>query len=161
VRFDPLRAEPDGEAALVAWPGEPLATPSPPHDGSGDPSAAPSPPESPIAPPLPAPAQPAGEPPRRTEDGTATIRGTISGAAATRVSVIVIYGPGNLLKEAARVEPDASGSWVARGLAPGTYRIVPDAGGAAQLASDPPYRTVEAIAGEERSAPPIVILRAF
>ncbi len=112
------------------------AIPPPPDDG-----AALRPPEQ------------AQEAPQGAQERSATARaggggapgevhGRIVGPAAGEVRFVVLSGPNNVLREAARVAPDADGSWIAGPLEPGTYRVVLDAGGTRLLVSDPAFITV-------------------
>lgn len=72
----------------------------------------------------------------------ADLYGRLSGEARGEVRWVVLQGPDNLLNEGARVAPDADGAWSCDGLAPGTYRVVLDAGGNRQVQSSPPFRVV-------------------
>ena len=55
---------------------------------------------------------------------------------------VVLRGPDNLLREAARIRPSEDGSWSIDGLEPGRYRIQLDAGGSRVLVTRPAFRTV-------------------
>ena len=72
----------------------------------------------------------------------ATIRGKLTGPAAGEVKAVLVLGPDNLLREAARVAPSSHGSWSAGVLSKGTYRIIVDAGGNRVASTDPPFVTV-------------------
>ena len=107
--------------------------------------------------PEPAPAPP---PPPRIESPSppivpqdARMEGRITGSARGSVVAVVVFGPDNILREAARVRPDENGHWFVKGLSAGTYRVLLDAGGGRVLETSPPFRTVvvgaEGIAGVE------------
>lgn len=70
------------------------------------------------------------------------LRGRLTGPAAAEVKAVVVLGPNNLLREAARVAPSSDGSWSAGPLPRGTYRILVDAGGSRVASSDPAFLTV-------------------
>jgi hypothetical protein len=72
------------------------------------------------------PAPPPEPPPLPDEGGSAW--GSLTGARRDAIVWVVLYGPDNVLNEALRIRPDTNGSWKAEGLAPGRYRVVPDAG---------------------------------
>jgi hypothetical protein len=93
--------------------------------------------------------------------GTPSIRGTVTGSAASLVVAVVLFGPDSVIHEAARVALDASGAFAFEGVAPGRYRIVADGGGRKALVSDPPFVTVVVTPGEAVVAPELKILRAL
>ena len=71
-----------------------------------------------------------------------TLQGTIAGEAGL-VGAIVIYGPGSIIREAARIHPGEDGRWKAALAEPGRYRVVPVGAGAGALQSRPHFHTVE------------------
>ncbi|MBI4169169.1 MAG: hypothetical protein HY510_04450 [Acidobacteria bacterium] len=56
---------------------------------------------------------------------------------------VVAYGPDSLVREAARVAPDADGSWEVRLTAPGVYRVIPVGRDSRPLRAAPNFHTVE------------------
>jgi hypothetical protein len=75
---------------------------------------------------------------------------------------VVLLGPNNLLREAARVVPEPDGSWRASGLAPGRYRIQLDGGGGRVLVSEPSFAVVDVgEAGAGIEAPTFHVRRAL
>lgn len=72
-----------------------------------------------------------------------TIRGRLLGPATAAVHEVVVLGPDNILTEAARVRPAVDGTWSARGLAPGRYRIQLDGGGGRVIVAEPRFRIVD------------------
>jgi hypothetical protein len=191
VSIDPFEVKEGGTAGLIAWLGrpEPPALPpaavAPPAETAPDADSAPSPTDAaptvvePVAPappvvPEPAPPAPAVEPepeisetsePEPVADAAGPDRGELegrlTGEAVSEVVAVVLLGPDNITREAARVEPEADGSWVAVGLAPGRYRVVLDGGGGRVLASDPAFRQSPVVAGIRIEVPEIEVLRAI
>lgn len=164
--------KPVAAAAVVAAPvvAAPPATPPPsppPAPAEIEPQKAAEPESAPMEAPKPEAAPPPVEPPPRIEGGTAPpitphdarMDGRVTGAAMASVVAVVILGPDNILHEAARVKPDASGHWFVKDLPSGTYRILLDAGGGRLVESSPPFRTV--VVGPEgiASTEPIEALR--
>jgi hypothetical protein len=84
----------------------------------------------------------------------------VTGPAASLVASLTLLGPDSIVREAARVRPDASGAFAFEGVAPGRYRIVPD-GGRKALVSDPPFVTITVTPGAAVEAPELKILRAL
>jgi hypothetical protein len=82
---------------------------------------------------------PVGQP--AAPDGASLISGMLSGAIE-RVAAIVIYGPGSLIREAARATPRPDGRWEAGLVSPGSYRVLPVGPGAAPVGASPEFRTV-------------------
>ncbi len=151
VSLDPLLAREVGVSTAIAWPGSraasaaepPEPTPPPVPSIRPQPAAPPPPPSQAVsvgepAPPAPSPAAAGSE---AGSPGT-TIRGKLTGPAAGDVKAVLVLGPDNLLREAARVAPSSDGSWSAGPLPSGTYRILVDAGGSRAASSDPPFVTV-------------------
>jgi hypothetical protein len=191
VSIDPFEVKEGGTAGLIAWLGrpEPPALPpaavAPPAETAPDADSAPSPTDAaptvvePVAPvppvvPEPAPPAPAVEPepeisetsePEPVADAAGPDRGELegrlTGEAVSEVVAVVLLGPDNITREAARVEPGADGSWVAVDLAPGRYRVVLDGGGSRVLASDPAFRQSPVVAGIRIEVPEIEVLRAI
>lgn len=109
------------------------------------------------APPKP---EPEPEPTPVPVPAEASLYGRIVGPAADRAVAVVVYGPNNILREAARVPVGGDGSWSAGGLEPGRYRVQVDGGGGTVLATTPPFRT--ATVGEAPVAvEPIEVVRAL
>ena len=172
VTFSPLRARAGGTAVAIATPSRGRPTTTPPTPGGRAPASPPPPPTA-------DPAVPSAEPDRRPAvdvpaesappsipvtvepdappvgDPAApgTIRGRIVGPAAGNVVEVVVLGPDNILREAARVRPSSDGTWSSQGLAPGRYRIQLDGGGGRVLVSEPAFRLIEI--GESIAAPTI------
>jgi hypothetical protein len=80
--------------------------------------------------------------------------GTLQGAAASQVESVLILGPNNILREAARVRPGRDGRWGIDSLPPGRYRIVLDAGGGNAIVSEPRFATIQVVEGEALEVPP-------
>lgn len=139
-------------AAASAVAVEPQATADAPPEPAVEPEPAEPPPPAPAAVAATATAAAAATAPeeeRQAEERApveapdgADLYGRLSGAARTEVRWVVLQGPDNLLKEAARVEPDDDGVWSCGDLAPGTYRVVLDAGGSRIVQSTPSFRVV-------------------
>jgi hypothetical protein len=117
-------------------------------------------PPAPVAPPpsgasvRPEPALDRAEPPQPPTPGATEggVRGAIGGPAAHLVESVVLFGPNHVLREAARVRPGDDGTWSAGGLAPGRYRVLPQAH-QATLEADPPFQTIEVRAGVTAELP--------
>ena len=95
---------------------EPAGEPEPRHESNDTVEAAPP------APPPPAP------PARTPTTAPAQLRGRVTGPSAATVVAVVVLGPDNLLREAARAAPGADGRFELSGLAPGRYRVQLDGG---------------------------------
>ena len=125
----PLDPSSGAEAAEHAPPAPPAPSPTPlPEPEPTSTLAAPAPP--PMAtpyPPLPA---------------VAVLAGRLSGRLDV-VRSIVVYGPGSIVREQARVSPGADGSWWLPLPTPGTYRIVPLGERSRPVRSEPNFHTVE------------------
>jgi hypothetical protein len=72
----------------------------------------------------------------------ASIVGRVADVAADVEVLVLAQGPDNLLREASRVPVQPDGTFVFVGLAPGSYRLVLDAGGRRLIESDPPFQIV-------------------
>jgi len=90
----------------------------------------------------------------------AQLRGRIEGADRDRVEAVVLLGPDNLLREAARIPPDADGRYSASGLAPGHYRVQLDGGGSRALVTRPAFHQV-LIAPDVSVEADFQVVRAF
>lgn len=76
-------------------------------------------------------------------DHAVRLRGRIEGPAADQVRHVVVFGPDNLLREAARVRPAADGRYEVTNLTPGRYGIQLSGGSNRVLVTEPPFLTVE------------------
>jgi hypothetical protein len=94
------------------------------------------------------------------EPGRGQVSGRITGPALGSVVAVVLLGPDSIVRQAARVVPEADGSWLARDLAPGRYRVLLDGGGQRVVVTSPPYLQVEVQGGARVSAPAVEALRA-
>jgi len=103
--------------------------------------------------------QPAPLPATTLAEGA--LAGRIRGAAADRVVAVVLFGPDNILREAARVTPDADGNFAVEDLAPGRYRVQLDGGGATVLIAQPPYRLITIGEGSPTAPIEFVVQRAL
>jgi len=133
----PPEASPTPAQVPVSAPA-PVSTPAP----EPRPSVAAVPAATP--PPVPSPAPPEAAPPAivATQDGPAWLSGRLSGDIGV-VGTIVIYGPGSIVREQARAQPGADGTWRVPLPGRGTYRIVPLAKGARPLRVEPNFRTLD------------------
>jgi hypothetical protein len=154
-----------GDLLLAAFPSRTVVSvphplpAAPPFAPAAVPSAAPvtSPAPSPTLVPTPTPPLvPAPAPaPRPEEPPPAPIQGPIDvlGGRITGerglVEAVVIYGPGSIVTERARVTPGADGVWTFALPPAGTYRVVPIGSGGRPLRSSPNFQTVT-VAGEGR-----------
>ncbi len=141
--------EPQPEPAVEVAPPEPQPEPVRPVPAP-EPQSEPAVEVAPAAPPT--PADPGRSP---------ALRGAIEGPAADRVVAVVLFGPDNLLNEAARVRPLADGSWSVSGLDSGRYRVQLDGGGSRALVCDPPFRTVVVEPGRTGEVPAFRVLRVL
>jgi len=98
---------------------EPVPSPVPPHDAAGPP--------------------PGSAPPDSVEAGLA---GRLTGRIEL-VKAVVVFGPGSIIREQARVAPRADGAWRIPLPAPGVYRVVPLGDGSRPLRCEPNFLTVE------------------
>jgi hypothetical protein len=148
----PAPAPPEAEAAgsyreeTAPEPIIPRAEPS-----AAAPAAAAAPPTAPAAPPVAPPAAPtvpaaplpvliAPAEPARTEHRV--LRGRITGAREG-IEAVVLFGPGSIVREAARGAPGPDGGWAIPLPAPGTYRVVLRGISGRPIASVPNFHTVE------------------
>ena len=107
-------------------------------------SSVPSIPETtPVPAPSPVPAaSPVPSPPIAVPPGGVLVSGSVLGAIG-RVAAIVIYGPGSIVREAARVTPRPDGGWEVALTRPGIYRVVPVGPGSAPVGASPGFQTVK------------------
>lgn len=113
----------------------------------------------------PDPPEPPGSPGDSVEPihnlaATVAAVGRVVGPAAGEVLAVVLLGPDNLLREAARVAPRPDGTWVAEGLAPGSYRAVLDGGSGKVLVSSPPFVTFRVEGGKRVVVPDVEVRRS-
>ncbi len=104
----------------------------------------------------------AATPPTPIPEPTAAkhqVFGRIQGSVADSVVAVVLSGPNNLLREAARLPLDDGGNWFVDGLAPGPYRIQLDGGGGRVVVSDPPFLILEVQGEAGIEAPSIRAVR--
>lgn len=87
------------------------------------------------------------------------IEGRIVGALEL-VEAVVLLGPDNILREAARVQPGQDGMWSVDGLEPGRYRIQLDGGGDRVLVAKPRFLMVD-VGETPTRAPEIQAVRSF
>ena len=87
------------------------------------------------------------------------LQGRVSGRLDL-VEAVVLLGPDNILREAARVQPDSAGAWGVDGLAPGRYRIQLDGGGDLVLVAEPRFLMVDIGEAPTRAAE-IKAVRSF
>jgi hypothetical protein len=92
--------------------------------------------------------------------GLGTVSGAVTGPARAEVAVIVVLGPDNLLREAARVVPDGEGRFLAPSLPPGGYRVVAVGKGGHVLICDPPFITIRVDPNGAVETPVLNVLRA-
>jgi hypothetical protein len=85
--------------------------------------------------------------------------GSLRGAVADRVEWVLLLGPDNILREAARVRPGTDGHWGVASLPSGRYRVVLDGGGGHVLVSEPRFATIQVIEGETTKAPSFDVQR--
>jgi len=122
-------------AAVASIPPIPETTPVPEYSPVPEPSPVPAP--SPVPMPSPIPPAPIVVPP-----GGVLVSGSVLGAIQ-RVAAIVIYGPGSIVREAARVTPHRDGRWEVSLARPGIYRVVPVGPGSAPVGASPGFHTVK------------------
>jgi hypothetical protein len=182
VETDPLRLVPRPPALAIAWPGTkavppsepvapaPAATAAPPPAAVAPPPAVPpitgAPPPAAAVPPTEPVAEPfvEAEPPEPVAESSGepgTVTGVVAGPARADVREVVLLGPDNVLKEAARVAPDGSGRFTVSGLMTGSYRIVAAGQGGRVLVCNPPFVTVKVRPGAVLEAPALDVLRAY
>ena len=170
----PLRTMMDGVGPMgsvaisyggVAWcvhaEAPPAPAPAPPEPAPPKETA--PPPIVPPAPPVavnPVVAPPVEPPPKPAPSEPGTLSGHVSGPALGDVSAIVILGPDNVLREAARVRPDEHGRWMLPGLPEGSYRILAAGNGGRVLTCDPPFVTIRVISDQAVEVPGLKVLRS-
>jgi hypothetical protein len=79
-----------------------------------------------------------------------SLAGRLSGEHG-RVVELVLYGPGSIIREYARVAPAADGRFRIPLPPPGTYRLVPVGEASRPVASNPNFHTIIVEAGTDRS----------
>jgi hypothetical protein len=134
----------------------PAPPPPPPAAPTVETETAPPPEPTPTPTPTPTP-MPASTPAPALAPGS--IAGTIAGDARSSVAEVRALGPDNVLREAARVRPDAGGSYRFEGLTPGTYRIVVLGVGGRVIICEPPYLTVRLDGSQPVTAPELHAVR--
>jgi hypothetical protein len=148
----------------VVIPSEPAAPP-PTEPAAPPPAPVATPPKTEAAaqepPPTPPPPPPAAAVEAREVPGEpGTVSGSLSGPGLAEVAAVVFLGPDNVLREAARVVPDATGRFNASALRPGSYRIVAAGKGGRVLVCRPPYIPIRVGPNSAVEAPVIEVLRA-
>ncbi len=106
-----------------------------------------APPGETAAPQVETPAPPSGiaappPAPDAVPPGGVLVSGSVLGAFG-RVEAVVIYGPGSIVREAARVPPGADGRWTITLTRPGIYRVVPVGPGSSPVGATPGFQTVK------------------
>ncbi len=119
----------------------PAPTPTPPLPGPPPPEPPPPVPDPSPPPPMPTPTPPPPMPPPTPGAGPG-LSGRITGRTDL-VQVVLIFGPDSIIREQARIAPEADGTWRAPLPPPGTYRVVPVGAGARPLRSEPHFQTVQ------------------
>ena len=90
-------------------------------------------------------------PPVETKPPAPTgLSGKLTGDVA-RVHAVVLYGPNNILKEYARVRPEADGSWSAPLPPAGAYRVLIVGDGSTPLPVKPGYIALKVVEGVGQS----------
>jgi hypothetical protein len=168
---EPTPVEPpvvEAEPAPAPEPPEPVVEPETPPVVVEEPEPPPAEEPAPVAveppeveaEPEPAPPPVAVEEPPAPE-AAHQVQGRIEGPAAGRVEHVVLFGPDNILHEAARVRPGSDGRWHVDGLDPGRYRVQLDGGGATVLVTEPRFLLLTVAPGETVQAPAFKVLREF
>jgi hypothetical protein len=88
------------------------------------------------------------------------VHGLVEGPAVSEVAAIVLLGPDNVLREAARVVPDRQGHFVASALPPGAYRAIAAGKAGRVLICEPPFITIRVDSNGAVEAPVLKVLRA-
>ncbi len=141
-------------------PATPPPTPAPTTPPSPVPTPAPTPVPTPAPTPLPTPSPQTVPVPSAAAAEPGTVSGTAEGPALSAVESIRLLGPDNILHEAARVVPDERGHFFAKGLMPGTYRLVAAGKGGRVLICDPPFITIRVDSSGAIEAPALKVVRA-
>ena len=110
--------------------------------------------------PPPVVAAPVEPPPKPAPSEPGTLSGQVSGPALGDVAAIVILGPDNVLREAARVRPDEHGRWAVPLLPQGSYRVLAAGNGGRVLTCDPPFVTIRVISDQAVEVPGLKVLRS-
>lgn len=153
---EPAAAPPTPEPAAAAT-GAVAGTAAATAAAEAVPKEKPPEPPSPVEPPPPVPVPPSAPAP----SGPGTISGTLTGPDRSEVEAVVALGPDNVLKQAARVAPEASGRFVFEGLAPGAYRIVATGKNGRVLVCDPPFATIRLGPGGSAEAPALSVQKGY
>jgi len=111
------------------------------------PTPAPEPPPG-LPPTAAGPAEPASATPQ--EATPPTLSGKVGGDR-TRARAVVLYGPNSIIREFARVTPDAAGGWQVALPPPGIYRVVVIGDGSTPIPVAPAFITVTVVMGEARA----------
>jgi len=141
----------------LAWCVQAFALPPPPVPA---PVAPPAETETPVVEAPPAEAPPVIPAATETPVEPGTVFGVVAGPSLAEVAAIVLLGPDNVLREAARAVPDEKGRFVASALAPGAYRIVAAGKGGRVLICEPPFITIRVDSNGAIEAPVLKVLRA-
>ncbi len=104
--------------------------------------------ESSVQAPVPIPT-PSPVPTDEQVEAAPVLAGRLTGRVEA-VRLIVVFGPGSIVREQARATADAGGSWRIPLPPPGTYRVVPLGEGSRPLRSEPNFHTVE-VKGQGRA----------
>jgi hypothetical protein len=159
-------------AATTATTGKEAAKPPEPEPSAAAVEERAPPPVVPVDEPAPAAPEPPAEtpPPAQTETAPPAepdwseseapqLWGRLTGPESAEVDEVVLLGPNNVLREAARVRPQG-GIWQAGGLEPGRYQVQLAAGGKKVLISEPRVALVEISETGSVEAPTFEVLRS-
>jgi len=154
----PAAAAPEAAAPAAAAPAAatPPAAAADVAPATAEPAgAAPTPGPGPTAAPVALATPPGGSAPP-DQPAPPTLSGTVAGGRAS-VRAIVLYGPNSIIREFARVTPDAAGVWQAPMPPPGVYRVVAIGDGSTPIPVMPAFITVTVAAGEARAGLDFVV----
>jgi hypothetical protein len=150
----------------VALPPAPPPPPPPPvQEPPAEPvavtvAAGPPPSQPPVAPPVEPEAPPVIPAAIEASVEPGTVFGVVAGPSLAEVAAIILLGPDNVLREAARAIPDEMGRFVTSALPPGAYRIVAAGKGGRVLICEPPFLTIRVGSNGAVEAPVLKVLRA-